>query len=141
MNQLAILISEFLTVLVVGLSFAVVILWMPGNPNRDEAVNQNESVRYLVTGIVLSFCASIGDNVWWGIAWGLRVENRPEWQWWFDNGVYANIVFRQGMKCIAAWCHIKAATSAGIIQLSSAKEWFLICSLLGFALTGLLLLN
>lgn len=126
--QAAIVVSEFLTILCLGMSFAVIILWMPGNINRDESVNSHPSVKWLVTGIVTSFLASIIDNVWWGIAWGNRYFDTAYWEWWFDHGVYSNIISRQGLKLFAAWCHIKAAVESRIISevCVNSYAWFLL---------------
>tara|TARA_R110000868_G_C10696822_1_gene748814 strand:+ start:84 stop:503 length:420 start_codon:yes stop_codon:yes gene_type:complete len=117
----AIIVSEFLTVLCLGMSFAVIVLWMPGNLQREESVKSHPSVKWLVMGIVTSFLASIADNLWWGIAWGNRYFDTPYWEWWFDCGVYSNIVSRQGLKLFAAWCHVKAAIESRIIEEDCVK--------------------
>lgn len=126
----AIVVSEFLTVLCLGMSFAVIVLWMPGNLQREESVKSHPSVKWLVLGIVTSFLASIVDNLWWGIAWGNRYFDTPYWEWWFDYGVFSNIVSRQGLKLFAAWCHVKAAIESKIIDEDCVRNFavFLVAS-------------
>jgi len=111
----AIVVSAFLAVSCIVMSMAVILLWLPGNLGESKS-KHSVSVRWLVTGIVASFVASIIDNAWWGIAWSLRYADNPSWHWWFDFGVYSNIASRQGIKIFAAWCHIKAAVESGIIS-------------------------
>jgi hypothetical protein len=116
----AIVVSLFMAGACIIMSMAVILLWFPGNlGERDE--KQSVSVRWLVTGIVVSFASSIIDNTWWGIAWACRYSDSPIWPWWFDNGVYSNIIARQGLKMFAAWCHVKAAVEAGIIREECAQ--------------------
>lgn len=136
----AIVVSEFLTVLCLGMSFAVIVLWMPGNLQREESVKSHPSVKWLVLGIVTSFLASIVDNLWWGIAWGNRYFDTPYWEWWFDNGVFSNIVSRQGLKLFAAWCHVKAAIESKIIDEDCVRNFavFLVASAAVVALTFVL---
>lgn len=120
----AIITSEFLTVLCIGMSFAVIVLWMPGSADCEKTVKSHPAVKWLVTGIVVSFSASIIDNTWWGIAWANKYFDTPYWEWWFDNGVYSNIVSRQGLKLFAAWCHIKAAVEARIVSEAFVNLYF-----------------
>lgn len=134
----AILLSEFLTVALLGMCVAVIILWMPGNLQREESVKSHPSVRWLVAGIVTSFAASIIDNAWWGIAWGARYLGDPSWQWWFDNGVYSNIVSRQGLKLLAGWCHVKAAIEGGIVSERVVRDFLIFITAAGLIVACLL---
>lgn len=126
----AIIVSLFLSVVCIMLSIEVIALWLPGNMG-DTTGKYSNSVKWLVTGIVISFAASIIDNVWWGIAWSARYLNDSSWQWWFDHGVYSNIVSRQGMKIFAAWCHVKAAVEAGIVSECSSRACAIAAAALG----------
>lgn len=97
----AIYVSILLTFPTVLASAFVIYLWFPKVPK--------EAKHWLILGVALGFAGAIVDNTWWGIAWHLRRIGDPDWPWWFDHGIYSNIVFRQGFKLAAAYCHIKAA--------------------------------
>lgn len=111
----AIVVSLFMSAACVVMSMAVILLWFPGNLG-EQGKKQSASVRWLVAGIVISFVSSVIDNAWWAVAWASRYSDNPVWPWWFDNGVYSNIISRQGLKMFAAWCHVKAAVEAGVIR-------------------------
>jgi len=110
----AIIVSSFMAVCCIMMSVTVIMLWLPSitGPKKSELPL---SVRWLVAGIVISFISPIIDNIWWGVAWALRYSEDPKWVWWFDAGVYANIMSRQSLKIIAAWCHVKAAIESGVV--------------------------
>jgi hypothetical protein len=130
----AIVVSLFMSVVCIMLALEVIGLWLPGNMG-DTVGKYSNSVRWLVTGIVISFAASVIDNVWWGIAWSLRYLDDPNWVWWFDHGVCSNIISRQGLKIFAAWCHVKAAVEAGIISDCSARAYLFFSIALGLAVS------
>ena len=64
-------------------------------------------------GVCTSFIGVLGDNLWWAFAWYHRLRGHDEWTWWFDNGIISNVIFRQGIKVISAYCHLKAAVAFG----------------------------
>ncbi|MGJ8677236.1 MAG: hypothetical protein ACSHX0_06945 [Akkermansiaceae bacterium] len=64
--------------------------------------------QWLILGVASSFIGGFCDNLWWGSAWGRYYLQHDSWNWWFSNGVYANIPFRQMAGIIAAYCHIRS---------------------------------
>ena len=111
----AILISLALTVPLVGVSICVLDEWGPSlihEPRRRFTATD-----WLVLGICLSFLGSIGDNLWWGVAWATKYLNQPNAEWWFENGVFSNVCFRQGLKLLAGYCHLRAAVETGAMSL------------------------
>jgi len=63
----------------------------------------------LILGITVSFLGGILDNTYWWIAWASQLFDLPSKEYWFANGVYSNVPFRQGAGILAAVLHIYAA--------------------------------
>ena len=63
----------------------------------------------LLGGICIGFIGAFIDNLYWGIAWGSEFLNLELASFWFSNGVYPNIFFRQGCGILAATMHLYAA--------------------------------
>lgn len=66
----------------------------------------------LIAGVFIGFCGSFVDNTYWGIAWSLDFIGAPEgsqvdaWRdWFFHNGVYPNVAFRQSALLYAGVLH------------------------------------
>lgn len=108
-NEWAELVSLSLTVPTVLLAALVLYYYSPRaaiaihKVARGEPVNE---VDYLVIGIVIGFTGGILDNIWWGIAWGTKFFDLAIHAWWFDNGVFSNIPFRQSAGIFAALYHL-----------------------------------
>ena len=116
LQDLAILLSIALTVPLLGISIWVLEEWLP-SVSSHLAFPEFWSARdWLIVGICLSFTGSIGDNLWWGMAWLLRFLHESSWEWWFDHGVYSNVIFRQGFKLAAGYCHLRAAVETGALS-------------------------
>lgn len=62
----------------------------------------------LIAGVYISFFGSMVDNSWWGVAWSLSYLEHPWEYFFFHNGVYPNIMFRQTTLIWAGLLHISA---------------------------------
>ena len=101
-------ISLFLTPWAVLTAALVVYQWGPASIHAicHKGMNSND---WLVLGIVVGFVGAILDNLYWGYAWQLKYTNNPNSEWWFEYGVMANVLFRQGAGVIAGTCFIMSA--------------------------------
>lgn len=102
------IISLSSTAALLVLSTVVLIQWLPG-----AKVKPQKHTEWLILGVCTGFIGLHGDNIWWGIAWAMRLLDNPNWTWWFDNGVISNVIFRQGFKIVSSFCHLKAAVAFG----------------------------
>jgi len=108
-------ISLFLTIPTLFLSAAVVLMYRPDASKALKAISSGRvpwRVHMLILGIVIGFAGSFFDNLYWGIAWGAEALGHPARDWWFSNGVWSNLPFRQGTGVLAGLCHVIAATRA-----------------------------
>ena len=140
LEDTAILISLTLTIPLLGISAGVLDEWMPSLLHRDCRTCRWTATDWLVLGICFSFAGSIGDNIWWGIAWMNRYFRESTWEWWFDNGVFSNIIFRQACKLIAGYCHLRAAVETGAMtRLTLSTRVAILWLLAAIALLALVL--
>ena len=97
----------------------VVMLWRRGT--KIFHTRALDDVDWLILGICISFLGKIGDNSWWCIAWHHSAVHSEKTSWWFMNGVFSNVLFRQGCALLAACCHLKAVlatrTLLGLISI------------------------
>lgn len=86
---------------------------------------------WFIVGVAIGFLGQIADNVFWAIPWTasyLRMESaNSAWQ----IGVFFNIVFRQSMGIMAAYCHLRAAALADEFKVRRVNLIFGIGNLLG----------
>jgi len=69
----------------------------------DEPMNETQM---LVTGITIGFIGAVLDNMYWFLAWGSDLLELPTTEFFFTNGVFANVPFRQITGILAASFHI-----------------------------------
>jgi len=65
----------------------------------------------MIMGIVINFAGNLVDNLWWGIAWSIyyiQGDGMTD-NFFFVNGSYSNVIFRQTAGILGALCHIRAA--------------------------------
>ena len=129
-EEIAILISLTLTMPLLGVAAGVLDEWVP-SLFRNQARVDWTATDWLILGICFSFLGSIGDNIWWGVAWMLKYFNDPAWIWWFDHGVYSNILFRQAFKIAAGYCHLRAAVESGAMSGKSLSYRFAVMWMFG----------
>lgn len=79
------------------------------NANKKGASNSSEKMRWFLTGIFIGFLGNILDNTYWAFYWGAGyLQMQEPVDALISFGVFPNLVFRQGMTLLAAYCHIKA---------------------------------
>lgn len=67
---------------------------------------------WLIMGITIGFIGSILDNAYWAIPWTLSYYDHPLTQTAIMNGVFFNVIFRQGCGAVAAYCHLRGAVES-----------------------------
>lgn len=82
-----------------------------------------EAYQLLVLAFVFAKLGSVGDQTWWGIAWRYRLTDTHIWEWWFDNGIYPNIVFRQLLQIFSNHCFIVALIRASDVWTGSVYRF------------------
>ena len=64
--------------------------------------------RHMMCGVWVSFLGTLLDGTYWQIPWSMSYIESPKADPWFENGVFANIPFRQTCDIIASWLHLRA---------------------------------
>ena len=80
--------------------------WGPKFLGNQVKVRPVTDTDFLVAGIVVGFIGAAFDNIYWGIAWTSAFLDLPTESFWFSNGVWANIPFRQLSGIAAAIFHL-----------------------------------
>lgn len=109
-------VSLFLSGIAVSLCIIVTIQWS-GRATREMLARRKTAMGWFAIGVFFSFAGQAIDNSYWYQAWRLFFSHSPETKWWFDNGVYPNILFRQACGIIGAYCHIR-----GFVALAYADK-------------------
>lgn len=130
MNEIAELVSLGLSVPTIYLSLLVVYFWAT---DAYKALNerQKSATQWFVIGIVVSFIGASADNTYWMIPWSLVYIESPFHEFFFYNGVFPNLIFRQGCGIIAAYCHLRSAFLVMNIEIKELNKHFLISTVLG----------
>lgn len=105
------LLSLALTPMSILASAGVVALWWQSG-KRALIRSDRRDLDWFIIGVMIGFAGNLVDNLYWGLAWTLHYLHNDSWHFWFDNGVYSNVVFRQTATALAAVCHIKAGIEA-----------------------------
>jgi hypothetical protein len=63
---------------------------------------------WIICGITIGFLGNAVDNLYWLIPWTSHYLEMPFTTNLIEFGVFPNIIFRQLMTTIAAYCHIRA---------------------------------
>ena len=76
-----------------------------------EAINNKprRDLDWFIVGVFIGFLGSSIDNIYWGIAWTMAYIKSPYTDFWFNNGAWSNLPFRQITTTAAAYCHLQAA--------------------------------
>lgn len=136
MNSWLELLSLALTIPTLFLAGLVVWRYFPSIRKLIRAKGRVQPRDLLISGIVISFMGAIADNIYWGIAWTCAYFDLPQKSWWFANGIWSNVPFRQGAGIIAAFLHLSAA-----LTWLQSKRIFLLSALLFLATLGAYLLS
>lgn len=78
-------------------------------------VHKNQ-MHWFIIGIVVGFAGDLMDNIYWMVGWSEGYLKQSMDNPYLYNGVYSNIVWRQGAGIVSAMCHL-----VGIANLLSAK--------------------
>lgn len=95
-------------------------------PLKDS--EKGSQMRWILLGIALGFSGNLVDNLYWMIPWtsnylGLGVT--PDL---VNFGVFPNLIFRQTLTSIAAYCHIRAFIPKTNTRLLRFVNWAVIIS-------------
>jgi len=99
----------FMSLLTIGVASLVLHVWLP-HVRGDSAPH-----RLLLWGITMSFMATIGDNIFWGLASLSKLKGWPSYECMLKAGPYADLLFQHAMRILAAACHLEAARRANVI--------------------------
>ena len=68
-------------------------------------------MKWFLCGILIGFIGNFADNFYWTAPWTTHYLGLPESSDLTTYGVFPNIVFRQGLTLISAYCHLRAFTA------------------------------
>ncbi len=108
LTTIAEMISLALTCPTIVLSLTVVALWWPQCWNAM-FTRHRDATQWFIIGVAVGFMGSTFDNAYWGVAWFAQMMNLESADFWFRNGVFSNIPFRQIAGTAAAYCHVRSA--------------------------------
>lgn len=117
-RSIAELVSLAWTPPTVILAFAVVVMWLIPTVRAVRA-GLATGHDWLILGVTLGFIGDAADNIYWAIPWTGEFLDRSWSIPWFHQGVYPNIVFRQGVGMVAAYCHLRGAE----VSLGGESAW------------------
>lgn len=107
-QDLAELLSLWLTTPTIVLGVYVVVLWFHGAFEAARKRNRN-ATDWFMLGVAIGFVGGCVDNGYWGLAWMASYLELESTQVWFNYGVFSNIPFRQVPGVLAAYCHVRSA--------------------------------
>lgn len=91
----------------------------------------SRKMKWLISGIFIGFLGNLVDNFYWALPWSLNYLNDPHTKFLQDFGCFPNLLFRQIMTTVAAYCHIRAFIYPNKQDCSKTLNAILIISLLG----------
>lgn len=104
-NNIAEIFSLWLTTPFVYLALYVMRDWMPHF--KDWLSKHRTSLSWFGAGVFISFFGQAGDNTYWFGAWASHFLELTFSRILFENGVFANIPFRQIAGWLSAYLHIR----------------------------------
>ena len=124
MNEFVTFLSLVLTPPTIAAAVAVVLIFYKSFQNALSA-NEKTEKHWLIAGVFIGFFGGVFDNAYWGIAWAADYLDHPAKDWWFQNGVFSNLPFRQLATLAAAYCHIRAAVDSDspFLRIVLALAW------------------
>lgn len=110
MNRVAEIASLTLTIPTIVFGLMVVWVWsQTAKSMRINPIKKSKSSEWFILGVIIGFFGSTIDNIYWGISWSLHYIESDHANWWFENGVWSNVPFRQIAGLMSGICHIKSA--------------------------------
>ena len=140
LQNIAELISLGLTFPTVVLAFAVIYTWLPSARDAWRSTDKTGQ-DWFVMGVAIGFVGAALDNIYWFMPWTAAYMGHEAFQTLTNDGVFFNILFRQGLGIAAAYCHLKAAEVSSAKQLKVVNSLLIASHLVGFAYAMLLILK
>lgn len=104
----------------VGLALLVLKLWGK-QALRILKTGPENSNDWFIIGVFFGFIGQVLDNSYWFVPWSLAYIEHPTTSVWIKSGVWFNIIFRQTMGSLAAYCHVKSYVVHADTGMSLAK--------------------
>ena len=108
-QEIAELISLFLTTPTIVLGIVVLLMWGPSATQSIANRSKLDGTQWFILGVTIRFLGQVLDNAYWGLAWADAFITGDHESTLFKYGVYPNIFSRQLCGTLAAYCHIKSA--------------------------------
>jgi hypothetical protein len=126
-------ISGGLTVLTILMGVLVLVHWIKPAATALKSRRKISSEQWLIIGVVVAFTGQTLDNSYWLVTWTANYFDSESilTHWLFDNGMVANLPFRQACGIVAAYCHVYAAVMIDEIKTQKFKTLVLISSIAG----------
>ena len=128
-------VSGGLTVLTILLGIAVLKHW--GTAAKKAVVSERKltSEQWLILGVVIAFVGQTLDNMYWLVTWTAHYFDATSelTTTLFDNGMLANIPFRQACGIVAAYCHVHAAVMVDKAKTVRFRLFMLVAASAGLA--------
>lgn len=107
-HELTNLVSLGLTIPTVTLAIAVVYMWSPAA--KDKLFKSNKEAKdWFILGVCLGFLGASIHGLYWFTYWLLDYFEINYYSTLKDYGPTINILSRQGLGMLAAYCHLRAA--------------------------------
>lgn len=107
LNQSATFISLVLSMIFLFTSAYLIYRFWPKTKQFFLDKNSRSDIHWFIAGVFISFLGAWADNFYWLLAWTSDYLNLSYKESLFQNGVYANIPFRQISGLLAVFCHLK----------------------------------
>lgn len=92
--------------------------------------NRGSQMMWILLGICCGFTGNLVDNLYWMIPWTSSYLNLAVTGDLVNFGVFPNLVFRQTLTSIAAYCHLRAFIPKTNTRLLRFVNWAVIISIL-----------
>jgi hypothetical protein len=136
-NDYAEALSLALTWPTVVIGVGVLVHWRQQAWEAWEATaDKRTPTQWLILGIAVGFLGSVLDNIYWGVAWTADFAELSSRDFWFRNGVWPNIPFRQVAGAYAAYCHLRSYYAASKAGNRKLVFYVVLSLLLGVAYVG-----
>jgi len=128
-------VSGGVTVLTILIGMAVVQHWGRAAKRAVTSEQKLTSEQWLIIGVVVAFVGQTLDNVYWLVTWTAHYFDATSLltTTLFENGMLANIPFRQACGIVAAYCHVHAAVMVDRAKEMRFRVFMLVATTVGLA--------
>lgn len=141
LQEIAELLSLGTTFPTMILSIAVILIWLPSAIPAIRS-KRPKAQDWFIIGVVSGFIGSTLDNLYWFFPWSASFLDHPSFLSMVKVGIFSNVVFRQGLGIVAAYCHLQAAhLSSGISKFNGLNKLLVASNLIGVAYCAFLVLT